>query len=336
MKICRFVALKDPWKKGRLGLVLEKEGVVVDCNMVWVLDFQRAGRYNPRERANYCMPPSLHDLLRLRDDPLEDLQQCHGLYFFYQKIGNMETVEGVPIALPLSEAILLNPLDRITSYRDFYAHEKHVATSFKKRGGTIPDTWYKMPVYYKGATAGFIGPGEEILWPSYTEKLDYELELALVIGREGRNIPGEEAMEYVLGFTILNDISARDIQREEMEVRLGPAKGKDFCSVLGPVITTMDEFNFEEPNLLMKAYINGELWSEGRSGEAHYSWAKMMAHLSRDEWVLPGDVLASGTVGTGCGMELDRWISPGDTVELEVENIGKLTNPVGKKKNGKL
>ena len=117
-----------------------------------------------------------------------------------------------------------------------------------------------------------------------------------------------------------------------MAVRLGPAKGKDFCSIIGPVIVTADEFEGKEPNLTMTAKINGQEWSRGKSGDSHFSWAQMIAHVSQDEWVLPGDLFGSGTVGTGCGLELDKWIKSGDTIELEVENIGILKNIIGEKK----
>ena len=335
MKICRFSSNQDIFKRGRLGILLEETGIIVDCNTAWALNYQREGKFNPYEKADHQMPSSLATILKLKDDPFESLEESLGLYYFLEKVGDLKTREGLPIFFDVKEASLMNPMDAITSYRDFYAHEKHVKTSFKKRNATIPDAWYEIPAYYKGATNGFIGPGEEILWPSYTDKLDYELELAIVLGREGRNIKSREAVDHIFGLTILNDISARDIQRKEMTIRLGPAKGKDFCSVLGPVIVTMDEFDFKEPNLLMTASINGSQWSKGYSGDARYSWAEMLVHLSRDEWVLPGDVMASGTVGTGCGMELDRWIKPGDTVELDIEKIGKLINKVGKKQDGK-
>jgi 2-keto-4-pentenoate hydratase/2-oxohepta-3-ene-1,7-dioic acid hydratase in catechol pathway len=133
---------------------------------------------------------------------------------------------------------------------------------------------------------------------------------------------------------VFNDISARDIQKKEMAVRLGPAKGKDFCSIMGPVIVTADEFMGKEPNLKMSAIINGEVWSEGMTGDMHYTWAQMIAHASREEWVLATDFMGSGTVGTGCGLEIDKWIQPGDVVELEIEKIGKLKNIIGTPNKG--
>ena len=135
--------------------------------------------------------------------------------------------------------------------------------------------------------------------------------------------------DYIAGFTIMNDFSARDIQRKEMKVRLGPAKGKDFATAIGPVLVTPDEIG-DPYNLRMAAKVNGELWSEGNSGTIYHSFEKMIAFASQDEMLYPGDLIGSGTVGTGCGLEIDRWIQPGDVVELEIEKIGVLRNKVVK------
>ena len=324
MKICN-VQVKTPFGPvNRLG-VLEKEGVV-DLNKVWEHFYRTQGRYNPSTRANHVMPSSLHLFLQTSDFPLDDLQQTMELFQLYYKAG-----DALDSILITDEYKFDCPLDKITTYRDFYAHEKHVAAGFKKRKEPIPPAWYEIPAYYKGATEGFIGDQDEILWPHYTDVLDYELELGAIIAIEGRNIKAENACEHILGFTILNDISARDIQKKEMAVRLGPAKGKDFCSVMGPVITTIDEFDNKEPNLLMTAKVNGNEWSRGQSGDSHFTFSQMIEHVSMDEWVLPGDFMGSGTVGTGCGLELDKWIKEGDILELSIESIGTLTNKVGRK-----
>ncbi len=331
MKICQYIQTNSPRPEKRLGILFE-DNIVIDPNYVWACDYEREGKYNFWERANYTCPSSLSQILNLKEDPIDFLSECYGLYLFLEKVGDLELRDGTPIAFKLgNEAKLKEPIDQITTYRDFYAHEKHVAKGFEKRGEKIPEAWYEIPAYYKGPTHGFIGPEDEILWPKYTEILDYELELGMIIGKEGRDIRVEDAHEHIFGFTILNDISARDIQKKEMAIRLGPAKGKDFCSVIGPVITTFDEFDFKEPNLKMKATINGEKWSEGKSGDSHFSWAQMIHHVSQDEWVLPGDLFGSGTVGTGCGLEIDKWIQPGDKIELEVQKIGKLKNRIGHK-----
>lgn len=331
MKICRYVLKNDPFKQARMGIVLDEEGVVVDPQAVWACDYQREGYARPWQRAAQQMPISLHYLLNHFDNPHDALEESWGLYLFLQKVGDLQTKEGVSICHKLSDIKLLSPLDQISTYRDFYAHEKHVAAGFKKRNEPIPPAWYEIPAYYKGATEGFIGDQEEILWPSYTDVLDYELELAMIVGRDGKNIKEEDAPAHIFGYAVLNDVSARDIQKKEMAVRLGPAKGKDFCTALGPVIVTADEFEYLEPDLLMTAKINGQEWSRGQSGDIHYTWAQMLAHVSKDEWVMPGDLFGSGTVGTGCGLELDKWIKPGDKIELTIEGIGTLTNTVGNK-----
>tara|TARA_R110000868_G_scaffold376060_3_gene640823 strand:- start:3453 stop:4457 length:1005 start_codon:yes stop_codon:yes gene_type:complete len=331
MKICRYFINNDPFKQARMGIVLEDEGVVIDPQTVWACDYEREGYARPWQRAQRQMPTSLHYLLNHFDDPFDALEESWGLYLFLQKVGDLTLKNGVSIAHSLKDITLVNPMDRISTYRDFYAHEKHVAAGFKKRNEPIPPAWYEIPAYYKGATEGFIGDGEEILWPSYTDILDYELELAMIVGRDGKNIKEDEASSHIFGYAVLNDISARDIQKKEMAVRLGPAKGKDFCTILGPVIVTADEFEYQEPNLLMTAKVNGKEWSRGQSGDIHYTWAQMLTHVSKDEWVMPGDVFGSGTVGTGCGLELDKWIQPGDKLELSIEGIGTLTNTVGQK-----
>ena len=210
--------------------------------------------------------------------------------------------------------------------RDFIAFEQHIKTVREQRGADIPDVWYQMPVYYKGNYRSLLGHDQQLTWPRYSQQMDYELELACIIGKEGIDIPGDEAETYIGGYAVMNDWSARDIQFEEMAVGLGPAKGKDFATSVGPWLVTPDEFNPSDAR--MTARINGELWSEGNIGQIHWSFPKMITHVSMDEVLYPGDILGSGTVGGGCGLELDRWLQPGDVVELEVEGIGVLRNRV--------
>ncbi len=316
----------------RLGILLD-EKTILDPNLVYACNFEREGKYNFRERADHLCPSSLHSLLTLAENSLDILKNAADTHLLLKKAGIISLKDGTKYLIDLSTNKITfdAPLDKIETYRDFYAHQKHVEVGFKKRGEKIPEAWFEIPAYYKGATAGFIGHNAEILWPSYTDVLDYELELGMIIGRDGYNINEKNAHMHIFGFTILNDISARDIQRKEMQIRLGPAKGKDFCSIIGPVIVTTDEFKSAEPNLLMTAKVNGIEWSRGHSGDSHFSWAQMIAHVSKNEWVKAGDLFGSGTVGSGCGLELDKWIKPGDILELEIEGIGKLINPVGKK-----
>ncbi len=229
-----------------------------------------------------------------------------------------------------SSVRLRTPIPRPLSVRDFYAFEAHVKKGFEKRGEPMPKEWYEIPVYYRSGNHNIIGTDEDVLWPRFTEKFDYELELAAVIGRKGSNIPAAEAGGYIAGYMVMNDFSARDIQRREMRVRLGPAKGKDWCTALGPVLVTADEVG-NPYNLEMTARINGQEWSRGNSGSIYWKFEQMIEFLTLDDTVFPGDVLGSGTVGTGCGLELDRWVQPGDVMELEIEKIGVLRNRVVKR-----
>jgi len=225
---------------------------------------------------------------------------------------------------------LRTPIARPPSVRDFYAFEAHVKKGFEKRGEPMPREWYEIPVYYRSGNHNIIGTDEDVLWPRFTEKFDYELELAAVIGRNGTNLSASDAGSYIAGYMVMNDFSARDIQRREMRVRLGPAKGKEWCTALGPVLVTADEVG-DPYNLTMTARINGEEWSRGNSGTIYWKFEQMIEFLTEDDTVFPGDVLGSGTVGTGCGLELDRWVKPGDVMELEIEKIGVLRNRVVKR-----
>ena len=192
----------------------------------------------------------------------------------------------------------------------------------------IPDIWYQQPIYYKANRFSVIGHEEDVVWPAYAELLDYELEFGFFIGTSGSNINRRDAHRHIFGYAIFNDISARDAQALEMPGGLGPAKGKDFDTgnVIGPCIVTADEM--EPYGSAMVARINGEEWSRGHSGSMHWKFEDLIAHVSRSETLHPGEFFASGTVGGGCGLELERYLSEGDVIELEVEGIGVLRNRV--------
>lgn len=215
------------------------------------------------------------------------------------------------------------------SLRDFLAFEDHVKAGSARRGEPVPDAWYEIPIYYKGNHRSVYGPDEEVPYPSFTEELDYELEVACVLGGRGRDLSETDAAHLIFGYTLMNDWSARDIQRKEMAVRLGPAKGKDFATSLGPCIVTADEL--DPSTLRLTARVDGEVWSEGSLGDVHWTFPQMIAHVSRDEDVWPGDVYGSGTFGGGCGLDLGRFLEPGAVVELEADGIGVLRNTVGRK-----
>lgn len=236
----------------------------------------------------------------------------------------------------LKEVKLLAPIPRPVSVRDFYAFEDHVKTARGRRGLEVVPEWYEIPVFYFTNHLAIKGPEEIIDKPSACEWLDYELEIACIIGREGKNISREEAEDYIFGYCIMNDWSARDLQAKEMKVGLGPAKGKDFATSLGPVIVTPDElapFKMgDRYNLKMTASINGRILSEGNFEQIHYTFAQMIERASADVTLYPGEVIGSGTVGTGCilelGTDVHRWLKPGDEVELSISGLGKLRNTI--------
>jgi 2-keto-4-pentenoate hydratase/2-oxohepta-3-ene-1,7-dioic acid hydratase in catechol pathway len=225
---------------------------------------------------------------------------------------------------------LLAPL-RPRSLRDFLAFEGHMKNALQRLGRPIPDEWYDVPAYYKGMPDTVIGPEDEIPWPAYTDKLDHELELAAVIGRQVRDVTPEDALDCIFGYTIWNDLSARDVQTRELPVGMGPGKAKDWdgSNVLGPCIVTADEL--EPADLRMRVSVNGELWGEDTSAHMHHTFADMIAYASRAQTLYPGDVLGSGTAAGGSGLELDRWLQPGDVVEMEIQGIGVLRNRIGQK-----
>ncbi|WP_098958029.1 fumarylacetoacetate hydrolase family protein [Pseudonocardia sp. N23] len=241
-------------------------------------------------------------------------------------LDDARTVSAVAaVTHPLADVTLLAPLPRPRTMRDFMLVEEHVRNSF----GDVPQEWFRIPVHWKCNPDTVIAPDTVAPWPYYTDKLDFELEVAAVIGAPLFRARVAEAEAAIVGYTIFNDWSARDIQFREMSVSIGPAFGKDFATTLGPCLTTSDAF--DATGARMQARINGETWSDGTIGAMRFTFAQVISTLSEYQPLHPGDVLGGGTVGRGCGLELDRWIAPGDVVELEVEGIGVLRNTVGQK-----
>ena len=225
---------------------------------------------------------------------------------------------------PLADVAFRPPVLHPPSVRDFYAFEQHEKTARALRGLEMVPEWYEIPAFYFSNPAAIYGPEDEIPYPEGSNELDYELEAAVVIGKDGQ----------IGGFTIMNDWSARDLQRPEMKIGLGPSKGKDFATSLGPVVVTSDEL--DDLRLEMVARVNGEERSRGNMGDMHHSWDAIVAHAARNTRLRPGDVLGSGTVGTGCILEHGdgRWLQQDDVVELEIEGIGVLRNRVGPRPGG--
>ena len=257
------------------------------------------------------------------------------------KSGDILSLKGAKhksIAYPIARVRLLPPIHPLT-LRDAYAFESHVKAANENRGRSVPEEWYQFPVFYYSNPHTIFGPDETLPCPLYTHALDYELEIAAIIGPGGINLNPDEAASHIFGFTIFNDWSARDVQRSEMKVGLGPAKGKDFASSLGPCIVTLDELSDRATgrpgvyDLTMAARVNHVERSRGNFKDIHYSFGEIISRVSASTPLFPGEVIGSGTVGTGCLLELTKgegpWLQPGDAVELEIERIGILRNIIG-------
>ena len=250
----------------------------------------------------------------------------------------------------LEEVKLLAPIPRPNSLRDAYAFRQHVETSRRNRGLEMIKEFDDFPVFYFSNHNAIFGPSDDIqCMPSHFEKLDYELEIAILIGKEGINVKSENAKEYIAGFMIMNDMSSRGLQMKEMKLNLGPAKGKDFASVLGPYLVTPDELSGniinEDDNgcnydLQMTCSLNGKLLSKGNLKDMAWSFEKIIERVSYGATIYPGDIIGSGTVGTGCLLEINGtnklkssdftevWLKENDVVEMEIEKLGKITNKI--------
>ena len=229
------------------------------------------------------------------------------------------------------------PILQPPTFRDFYAFEQHVGTMWKRRDMEIPEAWYRLPIFYFSNVSEIRGPGDPVWAPRGSHELDYELEVAALIDTPVRDLDASRGEEAIGGYMILNDWSARDLQREETTVRLGPAKGKDFASSIGPWLVTPDELADARSDtgyeLAMTASVNGDELSRGTWSSAHFSFGQMVERASADVRLRPGDLIGSGTVGTGCLLEirdekLKRYLQPGDEVTLAIERLGALSAPV--------
>jgi fumarylacetoacetate (FAA) hydrolase len=289
---------------------------------------------------------------------VEDPRRAHNSALFRQPVTTLdehfarglrvdtlaEIVDGYAAAADDDQAVLDAgdllfgpPILEPTSLRDFYAFEQHVRTMWERRGGTVPEAWYRLPIFYFGNVSEIRGPNDAVWRPAASDELDYELEVAALIDTPAQDLDAGSGEQAIGGYLIFNDWSARDLQREETTVRLGPAKGKDFASSIGPWLVTPDELASARSgkgyDLAMTAAVNGTELSRGTWADVHFSFGEMVARASADARLRPGDLLGSGTVGTGCLLEikdqrLGRWLEPGDEVTLRVDRLGALTSPV--------
>lgn len=255
------------------------------------------------------------------------------------------------VSIPSDQVDFLAPLPLPPQIRDCLGFEEHLKNSFEsamklsamaaddpvaaerelRASGrfTVPEVWYQQPLYYKANRFSVAESGKDVVWPAYSEVMDFELEMACIVGKKGKDISKVNAEDHIFGYTIYNDFSARDAQILESPGMLGPAKSKDFDDsiILGPVIVTKDELD-DPYSLRMQARVNGETWCDSNSSTIHWKFSDMIAHISKSETLYPGEVIGSGTVGLGCGLEHLRFLNDGDIVELEVEKIGVISNKV--------
>jgi fumarylacetoacetate (FAA) hydrolase len=265
---------------------------------------------------------------------LELLQDPKGMTKAHQALESSQS------GFALNTVTLLPPVPNPPTLRDFYAFEQHVKTARARRGQSMIPEWYEIPTFYFSNTSELYGHDAPIPYPVGSKELDMELEIACIIGREGKDISIDEAAEYIAGYTIMNDWSARDFQRLDMKLNLGPGKGKDFATSLGPWLVTLDELVMrrtgngatERYDMPMIARVDGQEISHGNFNQIYYSFPQIIAHASRNARLRPGDIIGSGTVGTGCLLELGpkvhTWFRRGETIELEIDGIGILRNTI--------
>lgn len=309
----KLICYRDATEAGRAGVW--RDDVIFDAATL----LKRDG----------AAPFTMLDLLRLGPAALDDLRAA------------LATADATaPATRPAQMADLLSPVPNPPAVRDFYAFEQHVkAARARRNAGMIPE-WYQIAVFYFSNPAAIQGPEADIPYPVDSQELDFELEVACVIGQAGRDIPAAAASRYIAGYLVMNDWSARDLQREEMKMNLGPAKGKDFATSLGPWLVTPDELADkrlgsgadERYDLTMLGRINDHEVSRGNFKDLYFSFPQMIERASRHVMLKPGDIIGSGTVGTGCILELGPenvpWIKPGDVVEMEIERLGVLRNRI--------
>ncbi len=302
------------------------------------------GKIWPFTSISNELPNSILDLVKAGDDKMN-----------LAKSLSKQLIEGI-LNLPFiheADVKLEAPVPNPTSCRDGYAFRQHVAAARRNRGVPMIPEFDQYPIFYFTNHNAIQGPGEILCMPDHFQKLDFELEVAIVVGKKGRNFTAANADEYIAGYTIMNDMSARTLQMEEMLLNLGPAKGKDFSTVIGPYFVTPDELeNFLVPakpnhvgnnhNLSMKCWVNGILVSEGNVGDMDWTFAEILERCAYGVDVYPGDVIGSGTVGTGCFLELNgtgllndksypvQWLKDGDLVEMEITGLGRLNNTIKK------
>jgi len=314
-----------------------RSGLFIDNN---VYDIEKTGA-----AMNAVLPASMLELLFMEEKAMADVAKID------------KAIKSGTKATAVDNAQLAAPIPHPPSCRDAYAFRQHVATARRNRGVPMIPEFDQFPIFYFTNHHAIFGGGDIIVEEDHLYKLDFELEAAIVIGRHGKNISAKDADDYIAGFTIMNDLSARRLQMEEMKLNLGPAKGKDFATVIGPWLVTTDELqdkkitteNGNQYDLHMEAFHNGQKISDGNMKDMTWTFAEIIERVSYGAEIFPGDVIGSGTVGTGCYLEINGtrtleakekgedyepvWLQDGDSIELTIEGLGRLSNRIVKSKD---
>jgi 2-keto-4-pentenoate hydratase/2-oxohepta-3-ene-1,7-dioic acid hydratase in catechol pathway len=325
MKLATFEVATDLGPQRRIGVVRDG-GLVVDLNAAAAQHLaRRADPGRATALADALAPADMVSFLANGQFGAEIAAEAiDGLGETFSDLA-LRSQNCARLVYDLDEVHLLSPIPRPSTLRDCSAFEEHIRRTAGEAG--IPPRWYEFPAYYKGNPTAVVGTGVDIVRPAGVDRLDFELEFAVVIGRAGRDITEEDALGHVAGYTVFNDVSARRVQFREMSLHLGPAKGKDRdgWNVLGPYLVTPDEFDVSADHAMV-ARVDGQEWGRGSTADIHYSVARIISHISAGETLHVGDVIGSGTVGGGCGLEQGRYPEMGQVVELEIDGLGSLSN----------
>jgi fumarylacetoacetate (FAA) hydrolase len=330
VKIVTYVpANAAPHSEGRAGLLHDD----------LILDLAALGAWAAHNGAGagLTLPDTTLALLRMGPD---GMAAAHAALTLAGKARPEDLRDAPGLARQLSETRLRTPVPDPPTLRDFYAFEQHVKAARARRNAEMIPEWYEIPVFYFSNTAALFGADEDVPYPRLSNELDFELEVAAVIGQAGSDISADDAPAYIAGYMVMNDWSARDLQRHEMKMNLGPAKGKDFATSLGPWLVTPDELadkrigsgKEERYDLTITGAINGDQLTLANVKDLYYTFPQMVERASQHVRLRPGDVIGSGTCGTGCilelGTERHRWLRPGDVAEMSVERLGTLRNRI--------
>lgn len=323
MRLVTFEVSGPLGRDSRTGALVEDS--VFDLALARASFLAANGRPRAREIGAAEVPDEMVELLRGGEFAIEAAREAVD----HAAGEGVDDLDGASVRHDLEAVKLLAPLPRPNSLRDFLVFEEHFRNALNTMGRKreFPPEWFNLPAHYKGNPDAIYGHEDVVPYPSFTQKLDYELEVCAVIGREGHNLKASEATPYIAGYTLYNDWSARDFQARDSSVGIGPGISKDFASSIGPTIATPDEFDPESSRL--EARVDGERWSEGTLADMHFSFEEIIEYTNLAAPIMPGDLLGSGTIGGGCGLESGRFLKPGQTVELEAEGIGLLRNRLG-------